>query len=64
MKQDMLRKLMGEKDSNSLGGILARGANVYPKGNHATSGGGKQYGRPKKNDMQAAARRRMNRAKP
>jgi hypothetical protein len=52
------RKLMGVPDARGPVGILSRGANVYRGTSlHAHSGGGPQYGRPRK----AAAMRRFGR---
>ncbi len=47
-KDKNIKTLLGLVDSRSKTGIMARGKNVYRGGsNHAHSGGGKQFGRPK-----------------
>lgn len=61
--EDMMKKLMGIKDSRGPVGMLARGKNMYPGGGPAQSGGGVQFGRPKgSTNLVAAAKRRL--AKP
>lgn len=51
---NLMGKLQGNKDSRGLQGILSRGTNVYNGGSTAAhSGGGPQFGRPKKNPVPA-----------
>ena len=54
----LLKRLAGIKDSRGPVGIYSRGANVYPRGSHAHSGGGYQYGRPRKTAIQRRMRRK------
>lgn len=59
---------MGVKDPRGIQGIFSRGANVYNGGtSSAHSGGGKQFGRPRKvtpNQLRRAAiSRRLNRGR-
>lgn len=57
-KKTLLNKLQGIPDSRSAKAIFSRGKNVYSGVSHAAhSGGGVQFGRPKK----AAILRRIGR---
>lgn len=59
MNGSLLRRLSGEKDSRGKIGIFSRGKNIYRGGSRsAHSGGGIQYGRPKKEALERRMRRR------
>ncbi len=58
---DYVKRILGQDDPRSMVGKLARGSNVYNGGSSAAhSGGGLQYGRPKKNPIAAAASAKSN----
>lgn len=63
MNSALQKRLLGQVDSRGMQGIFSRGKNIYHGGtNAAHSGGGPQYGRPRKRpNLQNAIQRRMKR---
>ena len=60
-KDALLRRLSGIKDSRGAVGIAARGKNIYRGGSRAAhSGGGIQFGRPRKGSISRRMRKRQN----